>query len=220
MKLDMRPTSLSFSGPLLALATKHPEQAESVAELMVLASQIATGPIPLAKSALKLAMSKATELAVDTGSSGSIEQVIEGFHQLATQRQLWADDSKEPGNSLESKNSYRVRRMLEGPTLIEEPIDGTPFHVRHTDYQATVRALEEVACVSPAKFSEIYERFVALGGKDVVSKYPVRVTLRFLRSRTPALVCGKRRYYQAQNIGEGFAAEAEKAWQQLPHSDG
>lgn len=112
---------------------------------------------------------------------------------------------------------YCIRHGARGIRLTESR-EGTDknFYVDKQDYDAAVEALAQTA-EDGADLDAIHTQFVALGGRELQSQYPLRVVIRFLRSRQPPLLTGGRRHYALTLEPVEFRKKASKAWEKLPH---
>lgn len=112
-----------------------------------------------------------------------------------------------------ARTTYTIRKGARGVRLAEsrEGVE-KKFYVTRQDYDAAVEALARTAA-DGASFDEIHQSFLEQGGSETTSGYPLRVVIRFLRSRTPPLVEGLRRNYRITCPPREFRYLAEQAWE-------
>ena len=106
--------------------------------------------------------------------------------------------------------TYLVRKGRGGQERLVEQRAGLRKSLSATrkDYNAAIKASTEFD--EPVKFKNLWERFVAHGGGDIGSQYPLRVILRFWRSSEPALITKNKTCYLCKS--RGFTTRATKAW--------
>ncbi len=106
--------------------------------------------------------------------------------------------------------TYLVRKGRGGQERLVEHREGSRKSLSATrkDYGAAIKAITEFD--EPVNFKNLWERFVAHGGGDIGSQYPLRVILRFWRSSEPSLITKNKTCYLAKS--RGFTGRATKAW--------
>lgn len=150
------------------------------------------------------------------------------LNQLAATNKLWGQGpaAKESRRRMQRRAGwgirYERRRGRTGEELIERRGDGAKiFTVTQSDYKIAIQAIAET-CEQLTPFRTIHQRFLSKDGSPVKSAYPLRVTLRLLRWRQPALVAGSRSGYQLADNMEPhcFIENSETAWEHLPKCTG
>jgi hypothetical protein len=158
-----------------------------------------------------------------TGNRTTLLELIIDLNRFAATLGIWQAgpaDAMAPGQPTARPRhrradftvTYRVRKRRDGQEVLFEEREGgrKNFAVTRKDYDAAVAALAELD--QPVKFNDLYARFVAHGGSDVPSKYPLRVILRFWSSGSPPVATKRRARIAAAGA---IAQKAADAWEQV-----
>jgi len=107
--------------------------------------------------------------------------------------------------------TYVVRKARSGEERLFEQREGSrkSLSASKADYGAAIKAMADFD--RPAKFSELWDRFVANGGTEASSQYPLRVVLRFWQSLSPPLIAKQRARFSMDDA-DGWDRLAQQAW--------
>jgi hypothetical protein len=181
----------------------------------------AAGPsASAAASVINEVIRAATRLADLTGDRTALLELISDLNRFAATVGIWQAG---PAGATVSGLSiprfghrradftvtYRVRKRRDGQEVLFEEREGgrKNFAVTRKDYDAAVAALAELDL--PVTFNDLYTRFVAHGGSDVKSRYPLRVVLRFWLSGSPPLATKRRARVEPSH---DFKSSVANAW--------
>lgn len=157
--------------------------------------------------------------------SGFVVQMMTDLNELGLAAQTWPV----PDNPTAEQDGGTTRRRRTGrgvqyfrrtgpegkQVLVESRPDGQArdFYVRRSEYSRAMDAITRVAAEDAVKFPVIHEAYCGDGKSSV---YPLRVLLRFWRSRLRPLIRRERSRYQILGSVTAFRAAAQEAWNALP----
>jgi hypothetical protein len=217
-------------GRIVAAGWQDDQQRLAVADVLAGLTRLAgaagggqaAGPsAAAAANAINEVIRAATRLADLTGDRTALLELISDLNRFAATVGIWQAGSagamvsgqptpRSGHRRADFTVTYSVRKRRDGQEVLFEEREGgrKSFAVTRKDYDAAVAALAELD--QPVKFNDLYARFVAHGGSDVQSKYPLRMTLRFWLSGSRPVATKRRARIVA---ADAIAPKAADAWE-------
>lgn len=221
---DPQPIIEQMSAAAVRLAVAAPDQADGVAQVLMHLNQLSAilGGAEHAGDPRRVLNSLYAQLgklaAGGEQQAEAIHKIVGLLNQLAATGKIYArpvSPRKPKAPSSDTAPTYLIRTSSRGQRLIEHrPASDNDFYVTAEDFRAAIQALVNTATPN-VNFDPLYKAFLAAGGTNVKSAYPLRVVLRFLRSQKPPLIAGQRGQYTMTMPAEKFRKKARQAWDRL-----